>query len=67
MPCVTGEAIDTVEETVSAGGSSLSYDALTGIYTYMWKPDKGWGNSCREFQLMLNDGEVYKARFTFRK
>jgi len=63
----TSETIASVEETVNAGGSSLSYDALTGIYTYVWKTDKGWANSCRELHLMLNDGEVYKARFTMRK
>jgi hypothetical protein len=67
MQCVTGETIASVEETVNAGGSSLSYDAVTGIYTYVWKTDQAWANSCRELQLMLNDGEVYKARFTMRR
>jgi hypothetical protein len=67
MQCATGEAIDTIEETVSVGGSSLSYDTTTGLYTYVWKTDKAWANSCRELQVKLNDGEMYTARFTLRK
>lgn len=67
VQCVTGDPISSVEEAVTAGGSSLSYDATTRVYTYVWKTDKGWANSCRELQLMLNDGEIYRARFTLRK
>ena len=67
MQCVTGESIDTIEETVSAGGNSVSYDAATGQYIYVWRTEKSWGNSCRELQLKFTDGEMYTARFTLRK
>jgi hypothetical protein len=32
-----GFAKDGIEETLTAGGSSLSYDAASDIYTYVWK------------------------------
>src|SRR5207245_189171 len=37
-------AEDAVEQTVNAGASSLSYDASTDQYTYVWKTDKAWAN-----------------------
>ena len=67
VQCATGEPIDVIEETIDAGNSALSYDAHSGVYKYVWKTDKAWANSCRELQVKLNDGEVYTARFTFRK
>jgi hypothetical protein len=55
-----------VTETVSAGGSSLSYDATTDEYTYIWKTDKLWRGSCRMLVLGLNDGSQHFAKFQFR-
>jgi PKD repeat protein len=59
-------AEDAVEQTVTAGGSSLSYDAVTGQYTYVWKTDKAWANTCRTLVVNLNDGMSYKANFKFK-
>jgi ELWxxDGT repeat protein len=67
VQCSTGATIDNIEETVTAGGSSLNYDAASGQYAYIWKTDKLWAGSCRELQLKLDDGEVYRARFTFSR
>jgi hypothetical protein len=67
VQCTTGSRIAAVEETVTAGSSSLIFDATTGRYTYIWKTDKTWANSCRELQLKLVDGEVYRARFTIQR
>jgi hypothetical protein len=64
MRCQTGDLIDSVEETVTAGTSALSYDEQTGRYTYVWKTDKAWARSCRELQIKFIDGESYAARFT---
>jgi N-acetylneuraminic acid mutarotase len=66
MQCSSGDLIGVVTETVNAGSSSLSYDAATGRYTYVWKTEKSWANTCRELQVKLTDGEIYTARFTFR-
>jgi hypothetical protein len=67
MQCVTGEPIDVIEETVTAGGSSLIYDPQTGRYTYVWKTDKTWAGSCRRLQVKLNDGETYTTQFTLSR
>jgi probable HAF family extracellular repeat protein len=67
VQCTTGAQLDVVEETVTAGSSSLTYSAGTGQYTYVWKTDKAWGGSCRELQLRFTDGETYTARFSMAR
>ena len=61
-----GRGVEAIEETVVAGGSSLSFDAAIGRYTYVSKTDSAW-TSCRELLLELLDGEEYRATFTLRK
>ncbi|HMQ31286.1 MAG TPA: PxKF domain-containing protein, partial [Chloroflexaceae bacterium] len=65
--CSSGTVSDSIEQTVTAGASSLSYDAATGVYTYVWKTDKGWANTCRELVVRLSDGSVRTALFSFRR
>lgn len=36
-------------------------------YAMIWKTDKKWAGSCREFVLMLDDGSVHTAVFEFGK
>lgn len=64
--CETGFLSDTIENTASAGNTVLSYDSVAGQYIYVWKTDGAWAGSCRELQVMLDDGEVYRARFAMR-
>jgi hypothetical protein len=65
IPCDAGAPTDAVETTVTAGGSGLQYDSSTGLYTYVWKTQKGW-TGCRELQLRLVDGTQYVAYFRFK-
>jgi acyl-CoA synthetase (AMP-forming)/AMP-acid ligase II len=65
IACSSTAPIDPVEQTVTAGNSGLSYDAATGIYTYTWKTDKAWANSCRQLAVKLIDGQTYRANFKF--
>ena len=67
LACNSTDPVDGVEETVTAGGSSLSYDPVTDTYTYIWKTDKAWANSCRQLVVKLNDGTVHRANFNFTK
>ncbi len=65
VQCDTANPVDNVEDTLSAGSSSLSYDAVTGIYTYVWKTDKAWQGTCRQFSVQLVDGKTYTLNFKF--
>jgi hypothetical protein len=68
VTCPAGAVLDPVYgATSTAGRSSLSYDATTQAYTYVWKTDKAWSNSCREFRLTLTDGTEHTALFWFWK
>jgi Bacterial Ig domain len=66
IPCVGESDIDNIEEAMTAGSSGLHYDAQTGQYTYVWKTAKRWAGTCRQFQLMLDDGTTHVADFVFK-
>jgi uncharacterized repeat protein (TIGR01451 family) len=57
---------DTIEETVNAGGSSLTYDAAASQYVYVWKTDKLWAGKCRRLDVKLIDGTTHSAVFKFK-
>jgi hypothetical protein len=67
VDCDNSAPLDTVEQTVTAGGSSLSYDAGVDQYVYVWKSDKAWAGSCRLLDVTLVDGARHIARFKFAK
>ena len=51
---------------MTAGNSSLSYDAASGQYSYTWKTDKSWAGSCRQLIVRLVDGTEHVAAFMFK-
>jgi probable HAF family extracellular repeat protein len=66
IPCPTAIA-DNIEQTVTAGGSSLTYDPRTDTYIYVWETDKTWAGTCRELNVQLDDNSQHKALFKFTK
>jgi Tol biopolymer transport system component len=67
IACDASATFDGIEQTVTAGSSSLSYDATTDKYTYVWKTDKLWANTCRKLTVRLNDSTDHVAYFMFTK
>jgi hypothetical protein len=67
IACETGVPQDGIEETVTAGGSSLTYDPAADTYTYVWKTGKTWRGTCRRLEMTLIDGTVHTADFHFTK
>jgi hypothetical protein len=66
MGC-TGSVLPILEaETVTAGGSSLTYDSTANQYVYVWKTDKNWAGTCRQLIVKLIDGTEHKANFQFK-
>ena len=59
--------LDTVETTTSAMANSLSYDAAADQYTFVWKTEKSWSGTCREFRVTFSDGTTETALFKFGK
>jgi uncharacterized repeat protein (TIGR01451 family) len=64
--CNTNDPIAPVEETETAGSSSLSYDAASERYKYTWKTESSWKNTCRQLTVTLRDGTVHQAKFKFK-
>lgn len=67
IPCSAAAPIDAVEETLTAGHSSLSYDALADQYNYVWKTDKSWAGTCRQLVVKFADGAYQRANFKLTK
>ena len=66
IACNSSDPATVLEETVTAGGSSLSYDAATDQYIYVWKTEQGWAGTCRQLVVQLNDGSIRRANFKFK-
>ena len=66
ISCTSGDPIAPVEETETAGSSSLSYDSATDRYKYVWKTESSWKNTCRLLTVTLRDGTVHTAKFKFK-
>lgn len=65
VACGTDATVD-LEDTVTAGSSSLSYDTGSGQYNYVWKTEGAWAGTCRQLVIQLNDGSFHRANFKFR-
>lgn len=66
IACNSSDPAVDLEETVTAGGSSLSYDPSSDRYIYVWKTDAAWAGTCRQLVLELNDGSIHRANFKFK-
>jgi hypothetical protein len=66
ISCSSTAPISDVEETETAGSSSLTYDAASDRYKYTWKTESSWKNTCRQLTVTLRDGTVHTALFKFK-
>jgi hypothetical protein len=64
LNCATDNPGVDITETVTAGGSSLSFGG--DQYNYVWKTDSSWAGTCRQLVITLNDGSVHVANFKFK-
>ena len=65
-PCEAGDTQEDIEATATSQ-AGLSYDPVTRQYTYVWKTQKLWAGTCRQFVLTLADGTSHSALFDFRR
>src|SRR6185369_2217266 len=66
IPCNSSDPATDLVGTVTAGGSSLSYDPTTDQYIYVWKTEAAWAGTCRQLVVQLNDGSIHRANFKFK-
>lgn len=67
VSCGFANTIDDVEQTVSANGNSLTYDATANQYILVWKTETAYANSCRKLTVKLLDGTEHNAYFRFTR
>jgi uncharacterized repeat protein (TIGR01451 family) len=66
ITCNSSDPAVDLTETVTAGNSSLSYDAGGEQYNYVWKTESSWAGTCRQLIVKLNDGTEHRANFKFK-
>ena len=66
IACNSSDPATLLEETVTAGGSSLSYNPVADQYIYVWKTEAAWAGTCRQLVVQLNDGSIHRANFKFK-
>jgi predicted extracellular nuclease len=66
IACDVNTPSENVDQTLTAGNSSLSYDATTDQYNYVWKTDTTWAGTCRQLVVVLKDGSIHTAKFSFK-
>jgi hypothetical protein len=64
--CNSSDPAIVLQDTETAGGSSLSYDAGSDQYVYVWKTSASWAGTCRQLVVQLNDGSIHRANFKFK-
>jgi len=67
IACESSASVDNIDQIVTSGNSSLSYDPLTGEYNYVWKTDKSWAGTCQQLVIKLVDGTTQMANFNFTR
>lgn len=65
MSCTTWSPIGPGAAISSNGG--LTYDATSDRYSIVWKTVKAWGGTCRQFQMLLDDGSTHRFNVKFGK
>lgn len=66
VACDNNAPVEDVDEETTTSPSGLQYDADSGQYVYVWKTQKSWAGTCRQFTLRLADGTDHVALFKFK-
>ena len=66
IPCDASAPAVDLTDTLTAGSSSLNYDATSDQYNYVWATSSSWAGTCRQLVVTLNDGTVHIANFKFK-
>jgi hypothetical protein len=64
VSCATGAPLGTWGATSATVGLT---EFPAGTYNYDWKTDKAWAETCRVFELTLDDGSYWTANVHFIK
>ena len=64
VDCSTGEPLGPWNATAATVGLT---EFPAGTYSYDWKTDKSWADTCRVFEITLDDGSFLQATVHFTK
>lgn len=65
--CGGGDVDEVERERGSKRKPVFGYQRGSDTYELIWKTERKWAGTCREFVLKLDDGTLHSARFEFVK
>ena len=65
--CGISASLRPLDATTPTQSTGFTYSAATNTYTYNWKTQKQWSNTCRRFVLKLTDGTFHYVDIHFVK
>jgi hypothetical protein len=65
--CGGGDVEQVARAAQGKKKGAFEYDRRSDKYVMLWRTDKKWAGTCRDFVLKLDDGSVHTARFEFAK
>jgi hypothetical protein len=66
VDCVSGAAIGG-SAAAATGSPALKFNARTERYTFQWKTDKAWKNTCQRLVLTFRDESSAEVIFQFKR
>jgi hypothetical protein len=66
VACTSGPPGALLQAFPADRNSGLQYDAASDTYTWVWKTDAAWNDTCRTLTVAFDDGTTHAALFAFK-
>ena len=65
VSCSSGTPVDAGDQPASTDGG-LQYDTASGLYSLAWKSSAAWAGTCRQLDIVLDDGTTHSSVYRFK-
>jgi hypothetical protein len=66
IPCDNSSEVVGLDTTKSFAGLGLIFIPIVNQYVYLWKTDRAWAGTCRQFVIKFPNGSFRRANFKFK-
>jgi hypothetical protein len=66
IPCDNSSDVVGLDTTKSFAGLGLIFIPIVNQYVYLWKTDRAWAGTCRQFVIKFPNGSFRRANFKFK-
>jgi len=66
IPCASNAEVVGMDTTNSFAGLGLIFIPVINQYVYLWKTERAWAGTCRQFVIKFPNGSFRRANFKFK-